>query len=129
MISDLFSSDGELLFSPGDVWDKYTILKVKLDHKLGVGLEFLRTGELLGKIDKFSSLDDKLELAKTVTELYDTNKVQWELEDRVRTEQSWEAAVAARDNNTKRVQIKNKINKLYSCPVEVKSYKGETKDT
>jgi hypothetical protein len=58
-----------------------------------------------------------------ILELELTNEIQWELEDKVRSEKTGEAAYAARVNNSSRVEIKNKINELLGFPCEVKDYK------
>lgn len=144
----MINENGILLVDPGDLWDRITILDIKI-IKLEEKLEKLRkTENIKEKVDiedklkvterqydrarqladlliRNTGLIDFITLFRLVSELRDRNEKQWELEDRVRTEISWEAAKAARHNNSKRVEIKNKINKLYGFPTEVKEYAGE----
>jgi len=120
------SRDGEdlyyglsLLFPPGEVFDRATVLLIKeekglcsVDPAVKCLLDFY-----------FDSNNERMSLFR---ELREINRRQWDLEDRVRTEQSAEAAVAARENNNLRVACKNKINKLFGYGNEVKCYKGES---
>jgi hypothetical protein len=62
------------------------------------------------------------ELNSFVSELFSLNRIQWELEDKVRNKKTWEAAIEARNNNSKRVEVKNKINELFNFPIEQKEY-------
>lgn len=138
----MVNKKGELLLDPGDLWDRITILDIKIQKlsqnpeakkfdkkkgsKLGiVKAQYDRAKQLVDKLIRATGLMDFVTLSRLITELRDSNEKQWDLEDRVRTENSWEAAKAARDNNSDRVKIKNKINELYGFPTEVKQYAGE----
>lgn len=128
LTSDLF--DGcQLLVAPGDVADKLTILDIKMEHfqeeeekRRFVHDEFQRTLLLMDKIVEYYPDLDEEELRKLIRQLKEINTVQWQAEDRVRTEQSWAAAFHARQCNTLRVNVKNNINRLFKYPVEQKSY-------
>ena len=121
---------GELLVSPGELSDRLSILQIKRERildensgkfiqeeicKMSLALELIMNQFHHGIYDEWEPLMEKL------TRL---NEKQWDLEDRVRTESSWEAARAARENNTERVAIKNEICVLFGYPIEVKSYRG-----
>lgn len=120
---------GVLYISPGDLTDKLVILQIKRekieDAESGyfVQDEICRTSALLDIILNHFSEDIYNTFEKLQNELRSINEVQWALEDRVRTESSWEAARAARENNTIRVNKKNDINRLLGYPVEAKKYK------
>jgi hypothetical protein len=111
---------------PGELFDRMTILMLKaLYLRKKVPEHELDEAAHLQSIfmDKLTTENDRTLAMNLFNELYRTNEVQWELEDKVRSEKSWEAAVAARDNNTRRVNIKNRINKLFGYSEELKSYK------
>jgi len=117
-------------FSPGDVVDKIVILGIKVEkltegdprsHKivteLAYGLDFLEDMLIYKPVNAEA-------LARLADELCDINRAQWNMEDRVRSEKSWEAAQAARENNNLRVAKKNEINRLFGWMEEVKEYKA-----
>jgi hypothetical protein len=126
--SDIFN-DGELLISIGDLTDKVIILELKVQNikditmRSGVVQDILRSNALLGLIWNYYPDEIWDEWDKLYHELYEINQEQWNWEDRVRTEKSWEAAVGARECNSRRVVVKNKINELFGYPVEQKQYK------
>lgn len=134
ILSELF--DGcQLLIAPGDVADKLTILNIKAKHfedgtpkaKL-VHDELARTILLMDRIVDYHPDVCELKLYELIRDLRAINEEQWASEDRVRTEQSWEAAFYARQCNTKRVNKKNEINQLFEYPVEAKDYAGTNND-
>lgn len=139
ILSDLF--DGcQLLIAPGDVADKLTILSIKMRHfqdneekRRLVHDEFQRTLVLMDRIVEYYPDLNEAELRTLNKELEAINMIQWDSEDRVRTEQSWAAAFHARQCNSERVKVKNKINKLFRYPTETKDYQGtddaDTQDT
>ena len=123
--------------NPGDLVDKYSILLIKLvkyPEKIDdISEEIARISYLLDRLlEYYNSITEQLQ-SKMVfylfSELCLINLKQWELEDRVRSEQTGTAAYNARVNNSKRIEIKNKINDLFNFPDEVKLYKnkGENK--
>lgn len=119
---------GILTISPGDLADKLVILQIKrekienLDSGYFIQDEICRTSIILDIILNFFSQEVYDTFLKLQNELRSINLEQWALEDRVRTESSWEAAKAARECNTKRVKKKNEINELLGYPVETKQY-------
>ena len=127
-MSDLLDDKGQILISPGDLYDKWTILVIKLvqidsDPEGYIAKEMERLSILLKRVYKLVPDIEGYELSLLISELHEINSEQWHLEDRVRTEESWEAARAARENNNKRVKVKNKINELFGYPTEIKRYK------
>jgi hypothetical protein len=111
--------------SPGDITDKLTILCIKLSKIPGNQLikdEWLRTIKLVGHLLYRLDLDQQDIFWEYTQALLYINLDQWRLEDKVRSEKSWEAAVGARENNKLRVEMKNKIAELFSYPNEVKLY-------
>lgn len=135
MMSCLTNEKGDLLLAPGDVLDKLSILFIKKQKiedplkKEAIQEDINRTSLLwrnmcheLEKQIGFVGMGT----ASLFGQLYKTNLKQWDLEDRVRTEDSWEAAQAARENNTLRVNLKNDINDLLGyCIEEIKEYKSK----
>ena len=140
-MSDLYNNAGELLVSPGECWDRLTILELKIIKIKDIGknrvasAEWRRVMQLIENIHLANCYPrdfahDQSEprwdlLIHWVDMLRKQNAIQWDCEDRVRTENSWEAAQAARKSNTKRIQIKNQINELYGYAEDVKQYAGE----
>jgi hypothetical protein len=131
----IYDEELGLLMSPGELVDRLTILSIKgrrvedQEKRLLIHQQFQRANKLLRIIEGSAGSpvqnEEKLQrYGELVQELYTFNSVQWNLEDRVRTENSWEAAQAARENNSTRVEVKNEINKLFGFPAEVKEYKG-----
>ena len=128
----------ELIYAPisvGELFDKITILQIKLDEYTDKAKVILVIKELeeLYKLSKAIevSADD---LMDAVEELKQVNKVIWDNEDLARTfpsdnltdQQLMNLAKIARqtyDANTRRAQIKREINrKTNSVIVETKSY-------
>ncbi len=133
-MSDLFGDNDELLISPGELWDRLTILEIKIqkidneDKVTIAGHEWRNISLILERIHHHKQPEWPW-LIRALDRLRRQNLIQWECEDRVRSEQSWEAAQAARDSNTKRVAIKNAINKMYQYLIDVKEYAGENDDS
>lgn len=125
------------LINPGDLFDKMTILIIKLEKVKDLKSKFIITEELfklLTYINNSIKLDNLIsygngKLKDCIDDLFYLNKYQWELEDKVRTEESWEAAQYARNNNIQRIKVKNQINKLFCFPCEVKEYKEKKNDS
>jgi hypothetical protein len=119
--------DGKLLIAPGDIVDKYTILLLKIvmlrceQDKKFAREELSRTIVLLQQVVDLIPVST-FHFFGLLSELLAINTEQWKCEDRVRTENSWQAAQAARECNSRRVRKKNEINKLFGYPVEVKQY-------
>jgi hypothetical protein len=139
-MSDLYNNDGELLIAPGECWDRLTILELKIVHITDHGkqrvaaAEWRRVSQLIEHIHAARCIPKDRDgpawhhLIHWVDKLRKQNAIQWASEDRVRVDQSWEAAKAARDSNTARIKVKNEINKLYGYAVDVKQYAGETNE-
>lgn len=137
-MSDLIGKNGELLLSPGELWDRFTILEIKAlwindyEKQEQAAREWCRVSELIqnmhaaGFVPKTRQKENWRMLLHLLDDLRKQNRTQWECEDKVRKEESWEAAKAARDSNTERVNIKNAINELYGYAIDVKEYAGET---
>jgi hypothetical protein len=115
------------LFPPGEVIDRITIEDAKNSHILGYKEIYRSKHDSVDIIIDRTLTDGRLRtrLHTLWDQLSELNARQWDWEDRVRSEESAEAAVGARRNNTERVRIKNKINELFGAPREVKQYKGE----
>ena len=131
--------DDELLISPGDLWDRITILEVKILNiedpaKQEVAAEEWRKSQkLLAKIHEAGFIPQTGDgeplwhpLVEFVDKLRKRNAIQWNTEDRVRVEESWEAAQEARNSNTQRVYIKNMINAIYGYCEDQKDYAAHT---
>lgn len=120
---------GTLVISPGNIADELSILQIKRekieDPEIGVSIQdaICRLSVVMDSI--LDPYDDQIfaRFVELQNELRSINLVQWDLEDRVRTEQSWEAAYEARMNNTRRIEKKNQINQLLNFPVEQKKYR------
>ena len=121
---------GKLIVDPGNLVDTIVILKIKKD-KFGEPIhpqlqEALCNAVLLLDLILDGFPDDITDKIQGFQEaLHWCNLRQWDLEDQVRNEGTGEAARAARENNSKRVKIKNEINTLFGYPTEYKSYRGE----
>lgn len=113
--------------SPGELFDKQTILLIKEGKHVGNRKTIINEINLLWRAQQLytAQLDNSQhnQLNTLFSKLYLCNLHQWELEDKVRSEKSTEAAVAARENNTQRVALKNEINKLFGATLEAKKYK------
>jgi len=119
---------------PGELADKASILAIKLrklEGKLTEERERWLQSQLVATLACFhrcinvllpevKSKQTKLDLL--LDELTQINEEQWNWEDKVRVDQSAEAALGARECNTRRVQCKNKINRLCGVGDEEKSY-------
>jgi len=131
----LTNHEGNLLISPGDLWDKLVILGIKLErvpkHKELIQEELTNLQEFIHNIHEKVEPDNLLSVCLLVAQLDEIARQQWDQEDIVRTTENLtlagKAAQDSRTLNTKRVEIKNKINKLYRSFGEVKLYKGEEK--
>jgi len=108
------------IVSPGELFDKLSILEIKKERGLKVEKEY---NEL------FLFLKDYI---SKITAIYDlllaSNKSQWDLEDKIRVEQNLDDvgrfALLIREYNVTRVELKNKINdKLKLGYQEKKDYK------
>ena len=140
MISDLYNDNGELLVSPGECWDRLTILELKIisiqdeEKQKTIAGEWRRVSQLIehihatGCIPKEEGLPAWHKLVHLTHRLHAQNTLQWMHEDKVRKEKSWEAAQAARESNTRRVAVKNKINQLYGYAEDVKQYAGDNNE-
>ena len=108
------------IVSPGELFDKLSILEIKKNKGLEVNKEhnelFIFLKEYMPKISVIYDL------------LLSSNKSQWDLEDKIRTEENLEDvgrfAILIREFNDTRVGLKNKINyKLNLGYQERKDYK------
>tara|TARA_Y100000310_G_scaffold118047_2_gene116772 strand:- start:4713 stop:5297 length:585 start_codon:yes stop_codon:yes gene_type:complete len=115
--------------APGELADRWAINTVK-ELKF-VGQEKLRAQaeeearegyEALQFIARHFSIRKQQELQVLLERLVELNLVQWEKEDKVRLQRDWKAAVAARDNNTLRIEVKNLVNILFGSKLEHKLY-------
>ena len=120
---------GMLVIDPADAADRLSILHLKremiLDPEAGFVVQdtICRLSVLLDSIlDRFSE-EVNNRFWELLDELTEINRVQWECEDRVRTECSWAAAQAARTQNSIRVAKKNEIAQLFDFPTEQKLYR------
>lgn len=123
--SDLLH-EGKLLISPGDIADKEAILLIKKDKGLDVEEELKLTSILYMTVQKLAkpklTPEQVVELGRLEKKLLNINRKQWEYEDRVRAEESWQAAYAARMQNKLRTHAKNEVNQLFGYMREVKKY-------
>ena len=124
-----YTQDNRLLIGPGDLVDKLSIIIIKLEkiqnekQRQTIISELFLVTTLYIKI----MLDHQKKLIKMdelFQQLMEVNLIQWDLENQVRVEQTGKAAYAARLNNEKRVEVKNKINRLMDYPFEEKEYQG-----
>lgn len=121
-------------FSPGEVADRWSINKVKSEkfseeNQRQAQTETQEGEAALGYLSRKLSDRKQQELQQLLDRLFYLNKVQWEMEDRVRTKRSWKAAVDARENNSLRVEVKNQINELFDFRTEKKLYGDEMAST
>lgn len=136
---------GQLIFAPisiGDLWDKITILKIKLEEYGKVDSEANRIkieyvnkelAELMKIIDSLEPPTEPVD--GIVTELKEVNHMIWRHEDVVRTygpnkkpydDEFIKLVTDVHQGNKDRCQYKLDINKLYnSAIVETKSYINE----
>lgn len=135
-MSDLIDEKGNLLIAPGDIVDKLSILTIKRAYikdrhkQLLANEEWRRTNLLMTKLEKMYLKNEQVNIYRRLFhELYLINKKQWELEDKVRSDKTGEAAYEARRNNRVRIAKKNDINELFGYPIEVKEYKSDAPDS
>jgi len=124
--SDLYY-DGNLIFSPGDIVDKISILNIKEGKGLNTKQETLLLDHTLSKICDYEKLtEDKRAILLMYHDiLFHINTILWDLEDLVRNsgeERNLEAQ-SCRKVNHLRVQTKNYINDLFNFPHEKKLYR------
>ncbi len=112
---------------PGELADKLSILGLK-QRKIGLSDNLAAQYEAT-EICFHNSIsilmDDKYKqfrLDQLLEELGKINEEQWDWENKVRSEQSVEAALGARECNNRRIRVKNEINQLFGSHEEVKSY-------
>ncbi len=135
-LTDYRPNPNYIPFSPGDIVDRMVILTIKLERvgyqeslvdeclSLGFNLE-----NLIKKQTIYSVADLTTRINSLYNNLYEIGKEQWDWEDRVRAEQTAEAAVRARECNNRRVEEKGKINKLFQIEPERKVYATRSSDS
>lgn len=111
-----------MTYSPGDLYDKCSILQIKKEKGLEVPeFEFV-----------WEEVDETLKNNEMLKQLYEqlvkSNTTQFELEDLIRVEKKMnkvgEIALLIREFNDRRVALKNRINKELNYTFqEVKCYK------
>ncbi len=106
-------------YSPGDFLDRHTILAIKKDK----GLDTEK--ELEEMKYEYSLLINVIGVGDVYNELYRSNYIQYELEDKIRVEKDLKMvgqyALDIRERNDRRVELKNKIN--YICGYKFKELK------
>lgn len=113
-----------MLYSPGDLFDKCSILEIKKDKGLDSVLhEYKAVKE---EVEHYIKLEP--DTYNLYAEILESNRKQFDLEDLVRVEKSLEKvgkiALEIREFNDNRVRIKNEINKLCGYQyLEAKRYK------
>lgn len=114
--------------SIGELFDKYTILQIKLeminDNKKHINIK--------KEIEYLQPFINKYKIDKVfINELKETNKQLWNIEDKIRDKERdkefdnefIELARSVYITNDKRSELKNKINAiLNSCLTDIKSY-------
>ena len=113
--------------APGELADRWAINTVKEMKLSGRGkeqaTEEAREGyEAIQFLARHFSERKQLELQGLLERLVELNHIQWEMEDNVRLRREWQSAVAARDNNTLRIEVKNLVNQLFGSRLEHKLY-------
>lgn len=117
-----------MLFSLGDILDKYTILLIKKSKGLLVDEELNHFNDKkLFSIGQL--LNNGVEIFHYFNQLLKANQVQWELEDQVtdamNRNEIGNLFLKIKAQNNIRVEIKNKINSLdVNSHIEKKKYKG-----
>jgi hypothetical protein len=115
--------------SVGELFDKITILEIKLENYTDV----VKLLHVTNEINELRKLADGIDadISEEVTELKDVNKIIWDNEDHARTygpDKDYDLvfmtlAAKTYESNTRRAQIKQAINKkCNSNIVETKSY-------
>jgi hypothetical protein len=102
--------------SPGELFDKLSILEIKKNKGLKVDYEYSELFIFLKEyMPKISVIYDTLS---------SSNKSQWDLEDKIRTEVNLDDvgrfAILIREYNDNRVSLKNRINKVLDLGFEEK---------
>jgi hypothetical protein len=115
--------------SIGELWDKYSILSIKIDRiidenkRINIQLEIIR-------LDTYMEEYDYMENPLYV-DLKKTNETLWDIENDLRLKESWkefdsefiELARSVYYTNDKRAEIKKQINETYQSDLhEVKEY-------
>jgi hypothetical protein len=115
-------------FPPGEIADKLSILGLK-KRKIGLSddlnLQWTATEATLTRAITICLGEDvwkQKKLDVLLGTLAEINEEQWNWEDKVRIEGSPIAALGARECNTRRVKVKNEINRLCSMWGERKQY-------
>jgi len=136
IISGFLESESRWITSspPGEMADKAAILALKL-RKLKGKLTEDRELWLRGQLDAtlvcfhrsiailLPEIESKqIQLDVLLNSLAQINEEQWDWEDKVRTDKSVEAALGARECNSRRVQCKNQINRICGVGDEEKMY-------
>ena len=115
--------------SIGELWDKYSILSIKIEkikdetkrNYIQLEIEMLQT-----YMQKYDYMESPLYI-----DLKKTNETLWDIEDNLRIKESWkefdhafiELARSVYYTNDKRAEIKKKINEIYHSYLhEVKEY-------
>jgi len=116
--------------TPGELADRWAINKVKSLKfqqlaRIQSTEEMNEGWEALQFLARHFSERKRQELQVLLDRLYELNLHQWELEDNVRLCRDWKSAVAARDNNTIRIEQKNFINQLFGSKLEHKLYQTQ----
>lgn len=111
-----------IAYSPGDLFDKYSILLVK--HQKGLPV----TGELeLFRLEVEALVEEHPDAKQVLESLVESNSLQFELENQINKEQDrskvGSIALDIRRRNNHRVQLKNRIQELCRASfLEIKSY-------
>ena len=114
--------------SIGELYDKYTILQIKLDKIQDIE----KRKFLIKEYNSLSSEIEKYPLEETIIiELKDINLILWNIEDKIREKEQdkcfdnsfIELARSVYKNNDRRNIVKNKISiKFHSDLMDIKSY-------
>lgn len=114
--------------SPGELWDRITILTLKAEKIADPKREAVVRSERSELLFAVAHLGD-VEIDALVNKLVDVNRAIWEAENEMRAcyglnpPQFAEAATTAMIKNDERTELKRQINLLYGCPAgEIKEY-------
>lgn len=117
--------------SPGDLYDKITILIIKTNRIGTKQIEDELVSNSIAAVILEESYPNilKNKLDNLINELLDTNEKQWDLEDLVRkhglnknSDGLINSCYQARINNNRRIELKNEINQLFDRHLEAKKY-------
>lgn len=125
----------ECALKPGEIIDRQTIVQIKREKLTDPTVLTQLDTEATALREAFYFLYPHAEVeplrtstAQLFNELLEINRGQWDLEDQVRAattpEAQFQAAYQARQSNTARVGLKNKINQLFQVIPEHKHYQG-----